>query len=184
MRHEKSYRVVFSSRDYSLLLKIKKCFNCNYRISRNQRPDGIDYQLILYSKHLFQRLLALGGFRRKSKKVGFPQIPTQYLSDFIRGYFDGDGSVFYTTYIHTKTKKPRTELRSNFTSGDPKFLEDLQNILVNTLGFIRKKVCPFNKGASWKLGYGTYDTKRLLKFMYYSNYLIGLKRKALFAKQF
>lgn len=73
--------------------------------------------------------------------------------------------------------------RSNFTSGNSKILEDLQNILANTLGFIRKKVCPFNNRASWKLGYGTYDTIKLLKFMYYPNYLIGLERKALFTKR-
>ena len=183
MRHEKSYRIVFSSRDYYLLLKIKQCLGCNYSISRNQRPDGIDYQLILYSKYLFQKLLSLGGVRCKSKKIIFPEIPIHYLPDFLRGYFDGDGSVFYTTYIHTKTKRPRTELRSNFTSGNSKILEGLQNILVNTLGFIRKKICPFNRGASWKLGYGTYDTIKLLKFMYYPNYPVGLERKALFAKR-
>jgi hypothetical protein len=132
---------------------------------------------------MYLRLLALGGMRCKSKKVRFPKIPFQYLADFIRGYFDGDGSVFYTTYIHTKTKRPRTELRSNFTSGNPEILEDLQNILANTLGFIKKKICPFNEGASWKLGYGTYDTLKLLRFMYYPNYPISLERKAVFLEK-
>lgn len=182
MRHEKSYRIVFNSRDYNLLLQIKKCFSCNYFIKRYQRRDGIDYQLILYSKHLYQELLTLGGMRCKSKKMRFPKVPKQCLADFIRGYFDGDGSVFYTTYIHTKTKRPRTELRSNFTSGNPKFLEDLQNILVNTLGFIKKKIGSYNNGASRKLGYGTKNTLELLRFMYYNGYSIGLERKAAFLK--
>ncbi len=131
---------------------------------------------------MYLRLLALGGMRCKSKKERFPKIPRQYLPDFIRGYFDGDGSVFYTTYIHTKTKKPRTELRSNFTSGNPKILGDLQNILGSTLGFVQKKICPFNEGASWKLGYGTKNTLKLLKFMYYPGCLIGLPRKFSFLK--
>ena len=98
-------------------------------------------------------------------------------------FFQRDGSVFYTTYIHTKIKRPRTELRSNFTAGNPGFLYDLQNVFSETLGFLRKKVCSFNDGNSWKLGYGTYDTIKLLKFMYYPNYPIGLDRKASFAKQ-
>jgi intein/homing endonuclease len=181
MRHEKSYRVRFASKDHHLLLQIRKCMSSEHQIYK--RKDGSGYELNIFSKRLFNRLLALGGIQRKSKKVKFPYIPNRYLPDFVRGYFDGDGSVFYTTYIHTKTKRPRTELRSNFTSGNSKILEGLQNILVNTLGFIRKKICPFNKGASWKLGYGTYDTIKLLKFMYYPNYPVGLERKALFAKR-
>jgi len=182
MRHEKSYRIVFNSRDYNLLLQIKKCFNCGYSPKRYQRRDGIDYQLVLYSKHLYQSLLALGGMRRKSKKIKFPRIPKQYLADFIRGYFDGDGSVFYTTYIHSKTKKYRRELRSNFTSGSPRFLEDLQSVLVNNLGFLKKRIGLYNNGASRKLGYGTKDTLSLMRFMYYKGYSIGLKRKAAFLR--
>jgi hypothetical protein len=115
--------------------------------------------------------------------MDFPKIPSKYLPDFIRGFFDGDGSVFYVTYIHTKTKKPRTELRSNFTAGNSKFLESLQNIFIRMLSFKHKKVCPFNNGASWKLGYGTYDTIKLLKFMYYPNHSISLERKAVFVEK-
>jgi len=178
MRHEKSYRIVFASKDYHLLLQIRNCLGSNHPIYR--RKDGTGDQLIIFSKQIYLKLLALGGKRCKSKIIRFPRVPYKHLPDFIRGYFDGDGSVFHTTYIHTKTKRPRTELRSNFTSGSPKFLEDLQNALVNNLGAIKKKICSYNKGASWKLGYGTYDTLKLLQFMYYPNYSVGLERKAAF----
>ncbi|MFH1656793.1 MAG: hypothetical protein ABH956_03415 [Candidatus Nealsonbacteria bacterium] len=179
MRHEKSYRVVFSSGDYQSLLDIRKCLESNHRIiERNDR----DFQLIIFSKKLYLRLLNLGGKRRKSRDIKFPKVPLKYLSDFIRGYFDGDGSVFYTTYRSTKNKKMRTELRSNFTSGSPKFLDVLQTVLVDIIGVSRKKLCSFNEGSSWKLGYATMDTVKLLKFMYYSGYPIALERKASFAK--
>ncbi len=181
MRHEKSYRVVFSSRDYQLLIRIKKSLSSNHPIY--QRGNNIEYQLIIYSKKVYFRLLNLGGRRRKSKIIKFPNVPHNYLADFIRGYFDGDGSVFYVTYIHTKTMKLRRELRSNFTSGSIKFLEGLQNILINTLGFIKKKIGSYNRGASRKLGYGTKNTLELLRFMYYPSYSIGLERKALFLKE-
>ena len=181
MRHEKSYRIVFSSNDADILLKIRECLNCDYPLYREK--SGKDCQLIIFSKRMYFKLLDLGGKRCKSKTMNFPQVPQKYLADFVRGFFDGDGSVFYTTYIHTKIKRPRTELRSNFTAGNPGFLYDLQNVFSETLGFLRKKVCSFNDGNSWKLGYGTYDTIKLLKFMYYPNYPIGLDRKASFAKQ-
>lgn len=182
MRHDKSYRIVFNSRDYSILLKIKECFKCNYPIKKYKRKDGIDYQLVLYSKYLYHRLLSLGGMQCKSKKVSFPKVPKKYLADFLRGYFDGDGSVFYTSYVHSKTKRLRRELRSNFTSGNKQFLEALQDILIKNLGFSRKRVVSYNNGSSQKLGYGTRDTLSLLKFIYYENYPIGLQRKANFFK--
>lgn len=179
MRHEKSYRIIFSSGEREVLLKIRARFNSNYSIhQRNKR----DFQFTIFSKRLYYRLVKLGGRRAKSKIIRFPLVPLKYLNDFIRGYFDGDGSVFYTTYIHTKIKRPRTELRSNFTSGSLEFLKDLQSILVGALGFVKKKICSYNDGSSWKLGYGTYDTIKLLNFMYYPNYPIGLERKALFTK--
>ncbi|MBI2042067.1 MAG: hypothetical protein HYT20_03585 [Candidatus Nealsonbacteria bacterium] len=179
MRHEKSYRIMFSSGEREPLLKIRECLNSNHPIYR--RNDR-DFQLIVFSKRLYYKLIELGGKRAKSKTIEFPFVPSKYTADFVRGYFDGDGSVFYTTYMHTKIKRLRTELRSNFTSGSPTFLDGLQDILANTLGFIKKKICSYNDGSSYKLGYGTYDTMKLLKFMYYPNFPIGLERKALFTK--
>ena len=186
MRHSGSYKIVFNSNDYDLLKQIKQVINSTHLIY--QRKNGNKFQLnnlqfIIYSKQIFLRLIDLGGVRYKSKKIRFPRVPYKYLPDFIRGYFDGDGSVFYANYVHTKNKKPRCELGSNFTSGNPKFLEDLQNVLANTLGFIKKKIGSYNKGASRKLGYGTKDTLKLLHFMYYPSYPIGLERKAAFLKE-
>ena len=180
MRHERSYSVIFHSRELSLLIQIKNALRSGHPIYRGERKDGIDYRLAVFSKYLYSQLLALGGRRRKSKTIRLPEVPSKYLSDFIRGYFDGDGSVFYTTYRATKNKKLYTELRSNFTSGSSKFLGDLQNTLIDFLGVKKKKICSYNKGVSWKLGYGTEDTIKLLKFIYYPRHNMGLKRKSKF----
>ncbi|MCL5010656.1 MAG: LAGLIDADG family homing endonuclease, partial [Patescibacteria group bacterium] len=101
---------------------------------------------------MYSALLGIGGKRKKGKKMLFPEIPEKFLPDFIRGYFDGDGSVFYTTYLHSKIHRMRTELRSNFTSGSPEFLERLKSILAEQLSFTNKKICPFNNKGSWKFG--------------------------------
>lgn len=184
MRHEKSYRVVFTSTDFSLLLQIRKVMASSHPIHKRFSRKGKvpEYDLIVFSKSLYSKLQGLGGTRRKTKKAIFPVIPSDYFPDFIRGYFDGDGSVFYTNYVSTKNGKLRTELRSNFTAGNPRFLEKLQGFLINKLGVSRKKVCPFNNGGSWKLGYGTADTVKLLRFMYYPDCPVALERKASFAE--
>lgn len=178
MRHEKSYRVIFTSKDYCLLLQIRKCLRSNHPIYR--RKDQTGDQLILFSKPIYLKLLNLGGKRCKSKIMRFPRVPRIYLSDFIRGYFDGDGSVFYVNYISTKNHKPRRELRSNFTSGSRQFLGKLMMVLNKEIGLVKKQIGVYNQGNSLKLGYGTRDTERLLNFIYYPNFPIGLQRKAQF----
>lgn len=178
MRHEKSYRISFCSKDSDMLFLIRKCLDSNHKIIFERKDDSKN--LIIFSKRLYLKLLELGGIRCKSRKVTFPAIPDNFLPDFIRGYFDGDGSVFFVDYINTKNKKPRLELRSNFTSGSIEFLEELQIILNKKLGLIKKRICGFNDDRSFKLGYGTYDTLKLLRFMYYPNYPIGMERKAKF----
>jgi intein/homing endonuclease len=178
MRHEKSYRISFCSKDCDILILIRECLSSNHNIIYKKKDDSKN--LIIFSKKLYLKLSDLGGIRCKSRKVLFPSVPDRFLSDFIRGYFDGDGSVFFVEYINTKNKKLRIELRSNFTSGSVHFLEELQSVLNKKLGLVRKKICGYNNGRSLKLGYGTYDTLNLLNFMYYKNYPIGMARKARF----
>lgn len=55
-----------------------------------------------------------------------PYIPVKYFSDFLRGYFDGDGSVSICTYKRAdRNNKIYSMLQSGFTCGSKKFLEDL-----------------------------------------------------------
>ncbi|MDP3901014.1 MAG: LAGLIDADG family homing endonuclease [bacterium] len=136
--------------------------------------------MILFSKHLYERMQELGCLRRKSRVVRFPKVPPPYLRDFIRGYFDGDGSVFRVHYIMTKNNKPTKELRSNFTSGSKEFLEELMKVLAKELGFKRKSLGSYNDGGSLKLGYGTKDTRSLLLYMYYPGCSLALERKRAF----
>ncbi len=180
MRHEKSYRIVFVSRDKDSIYNIRKVLSSTHPIW--QRKDDKTWNIVIFSKYIYISLLGLGCFRRKSRTVKFPDVPPRYLSDFIRGYFDGDGSVFNVEYISTKNHKARRELRSNFTSGSRGFLDTLMRILNKEIGLPRKQLGVYNAGSSLKLGYGTYDTHKLLRFMYYPNHSLGLKRKSRFAQ--
>ena len=61
---------------------------------------------------------------RKSLTVRFPHIPDEYMSDFIRGYFDGNGSVTL------KKTKYNIYGQISFTSGSINFLDVLQKVLL------------------------------------------------------
>ena len=178
MRVEKSYRILITSNDRQILYDIRSTMKSNHPIRKAKRDQSLN--ISFHSKHLYEKLQELGGLRRKSKKMKFPCVPKTYLRDFVRGYFDGDGSVFFVKYIRTKDKRPTRELRTNFTSGSRIFLENLMKTLRHEIDLPLKKLGVFNNGASLKLGYGMKDSDTLLRYMYYYNFPIGLKRKAIF----
>ncbi len=69
---------------------------------------------------MVQHLLNLGFFPRKSLRIMFPNMPDTYVSHFIRGYFDGDGSVYkakrgncYTVDIITGSKDFIVSFKAN-----------------------------------------------------------------------
>lgn len=179
MTKDKSYRIRFSSADKEILEQIRTALESNNPISADREA----WVTTFHSRHLFESLENLGGHRAKSRTISFPDVPKKYLRDFIRGYFDGDGSVHFIRYTSTKDQRPRKELRSNFTSGSIKFLEKLRAILTAELNFPNKVLGKYNDGGSLKLGYGVQDTKKLLDFMYYPGHTIALKRKVAFTQK-
>lgn len=54
------------------------------------------YRLVICDEYMCNQLLKLGVVNNKSLKIKFPNyISEDLLPHFIRGYFDGDGSVYY-----------------------------------------------------------------------------------------
>ena len=179
MRIDKSYRISFSSADREILVQIRDAMHSTHPIQKDSRSNC--WNLYIFSKALYFGLLHLGGSRAKSRTISFPSVPNQYIRDFIRGYFDGDGSIHYISYVVTKTGKRRRELRSNFTSGNILFLKRLNMLLNEILDVSIKKIGVYNNGGSHKLGFSEQDTQKLLRFIHYPTYSLGLKRKAAFA---
>lgn len=178
MRHERSYRIGFSSLDGTHLESIKQALKSSSPLFHSRRFGEYEraYTFLIHSKSLFHDLLALGGIPSKSTTIKFPFIPIQFLVDFVRGYFDGDGSVHYISYRASKNNKIYTNLRSNFTSGSADFLEKLRSILNEQLSLSLRKVCQYGP-HQFKLGYDQKDTVTLLKFMYYPECNLFLDRK-------
>ena len=83
-------KISFASKDYDLLETIKSNLNSRHKISK---CNG-HFQLQINNKTLYNDLLKRGGTPRKSLTIQFPEVPEGFLSDFIRGYLDGDGSNF------------------------------------------------------------------------------------------
>ncbi len=58
-----------------------------------------------------------------------PNIGDEYISHFIRGYFDGDGCVYFGKHIRKDTETYRCVFKTLFTSGSRPFLSSLHLVL-------------------------------------------------------
>ena len=85
----------------------------------------------IYSKKIVKALERLGVVPCKSFVVTFPNIPSQYIGDYIRGYFDGNGS-FYLGHV-TSTNGTRHEyVRAKFVGASKPFFDSLYTALTQS----------------------------------------------------
>lgn len=81
--------------DINHLVKFKKFVKADNKISK----DNICCEYAFSSKKVKQDLIEKGCFCKKSLILKYPtieQVPKEFVIDFIRGYFDGDGCITYT----------------------------------------------------------------------------------------
>lgn len=84
--------------------------------------------LNMYSKHICNSLTNLGVVQNKSLILEFPNIKKCYYSHFLRGYFDGDGSI-YQNYKNENNK----HIILTFTSTE-QFCKKIKEIVEKELG--------------------------------------------------
>jgi hypothetical protein len=80
------------------------------------RPNSNNVQFNIYSKEITQDLMNFGLTRHKSQELKWiEQIPEEYISHFVRGYFDGDGHVGLAQAHNPNDKKLIIKLVSTLT---------------------------------------------------------------------
>ena len=83
----------------------------------NREAEGKDIETALYmnSKHMCEQLMKLGCVSRKTFKLVYPDwMPTDLHRHFVRGYFDGDGTINNETEMQSGCKIVST---SSFLEG-------------------------------------------------------------------
>lgn len=158
----KMFDITLHNKDKYMLEKIAKEFNFEGKIYNyiDRNASRLNFSCV----SMYKDLIALGGKENKSLTINFPNIPEKYLSDFIRGYFDGDGSI-----MHIKNNRINTA----FTCGSKKFLDSLVNILksqANIEGGSYDKSC-----VSYK--FGKKDSIKIGNYIYKDNPELFLLRK-------
>lgn len=180
-KHNNIFSICQHIKDKYILEVITKEMGSNYPINTWENISIFK----ISSPQMCKDIKKLGGCPNKSLTTKMPVIPKKYLSDFVRGYFDGDGSIY--TYKSCKSHK----YRSDFTSGSKKFiyrlLRELRISIPKFKGYISKIIIPAGykirnriikkETVYYRLRMGTNDTIRLGEFIYCSSPELMLERK-------
>ena len=170
--------ISFHSKDQQIILEIRKVLKSKNKIAKriNKFNKGFYYRLQIGSKEIVHILQNMGFSTIKTKHLPFPSIPQNMISHFVRGYFDGDGNIWFG-YVHKERRTKLKVLQLAFTSGSFDFLSQLKCNLHDLLKTQGSHVVS-KKGSYSRLQYSTNDALKIHDFMYNTNtsYLC-LKRK-------
>ncbi|MEK7634948.1 MAG: LAGLIDADG family homing endonuclease [Patescibacteria group bacterium] len=146
--------------------RIKKMMGSEHNITKNKSlflKGKTFYTLKIGNHKIYNDLIKHGLYPNKSLTVQFPNIPNKYLNHFIRGYFDGDGCIYFEKSISDTGKIIIKRIRTFFTSGSKIFLEKMNTVLANEKienGRIYKS------NRSFQLIFNNKDSIKLFKLMY------------------
>ncbi len=170
IEHKNGGRYIeFTSTDKILLQKIRNVVSSNHALSKRILYNDKwkqQYRFQVGSRRWFGDLISLGFTPSKSNTMCFPDIPQTYMADFIRGYFDGDGCVYFKRLNYADRPRARWVVLSLFTSGSRDFLEKLHTYLKQygiTKGSLKSKKHGF------ELVLSHHDSLALYKLMYHTS---------------
>ncbi|WP_427036638.1 LAGLIDADG family homing endonuclease [Cytobacillus pseudoceanisediminis] len=152
-------RLMLKSHDKDVLEKIKNLMEFTGSVQHGEQKDGRKYSYLrICRKELSEDLFALGLARvEKTFNTSMPDLPEEVFWDFIRGVFEGDGSIRHRT--------GNTDALDMTVCGATKtFIEDLQTAFEKRGIFMR--MSRNNSGVYTINTKSNADALRLCYFMY------------------
>lgn len=123
-------RFSISQKEPELLIKVLALMECNATIHFRReniysgRKAGALHWFSIAENEVYNDLIRLGLTPHKSLTINFPEVPNEYVRHFIRGCWDGDGSV----YIDKQSKR----ITASFVSGSLNFVKGMVSELTNS----------------------------------------------------
>lgn len=177
------FSICLHKNDKYLLSQILREMKSNHKLKKR---TGISNCCMfeMVSSELVSDVIKLGGKPRKSLDVKFPHVPKKYLPDFIRGNFDGDGTIY-------KMKRNKKSYIAEFCSGSKDFVSGLYMALKDNINGIRMRIVEItNKKGNFVMGHqlkkdSTYyriimtvnGTRLLRDYMYKTKSNLKMERK-------
>ena len=160
--------------DYEILDKLNKLLQPTKPIHKIKEKGNqkAQYRLLINSKLISYRLNELGITQNKTFTTTFPSFLSSDLHrHFIRGYFDGDGSVSYNIINH--------QIQFGFT-GTENIILGIQNILTNEISLNKNKLSIRHPERNNNIRSLNYCGNSIAKYFYnyiYNDSHIFMKRK-------
>lgn len=128
----RAFTLHIASDDLDVIEKIKTAMQYGGPIHKKSRPNGkISHSLRICDRTIFEDLEKLNITERKSLTIS-PKSPSVYIRDFLRGFLDGDGTVYLRN-----TKYP-SKLAVAFYTASRSMAEFIHSRLKNLLGNLLK----------------------------------------------
>lgn len=156
-------RVMLKYDDINHLEKLKTFLGSTHTISSNtDKYNRCSFEIT--SAHICSVLdLNFNIIPNKTDKLKFPShLPKKWLTHYIRGYFDGDGSICES---FSNKNSITASLYATFASGCKNFSEILFKYLSTELS-LGGHLQEFKDSVKWQLKYNTNDAITLLHYMY------------------
>ena len=115
-RTQKSFSIY--NTDEQLIRMIGRLFSKEPTKRWNGNPKHKPcFRIRVKSDRLFDTCYSVTGSTSKSNKpIPIPDVSDELFHHFVRGFFDGDGSIYFKTYKN-RHGKTTTELGTSFTAG-------------------------------------------------------------------
>jgi len=155
-----SCRFGVSQKEPELLEKILALMKSNAKLLFRKKMGifGDLYSFWINDNEMYEDLLRLGLSPNKSLTLAFPNMGLPYLRHFIRGCWDGDGSVYWED---NDPAKPR----ASFVTGSKQFAEGILKQLFN-LGLSEPRLYTAKDGRSFYFRFLGRDCARLYHIFY------------------
>jgi intein-encoded DNA endonuclease-like protein len=160
-------RIELIEKDSEILEHIINLIGSDKNIEMIKNRQRTYSRLSIYSRTMSDRLRELGLSQNKTFTLAFPKMKNQLISHYLRGYFDGDGSLGFTKH------QGYFSIVSSII-----FCKQLQKIISNLFGFT-----PYlyhNKGTDERVVTlsvgGNQQIVKIMEYLY-MNATIFLKRK-------
>ena len=174
----RAHTLHLASDDKDIIEKVKLLMDYGGPIHEKKRNNGkISYSLRICDKTIFTDLQNLGITERKSFSIQPPMLSKTLISHYVRGYFDGDGTVF-ALY---NPQYPSHYLGAKFYTASLKMAEYLYIVLRNLLGDSYKgrvrNYLAHQKTNYYVLSLGAGPSKKLFEYMYEGSNGLYINRK-------
>jgi len=172
-----SYIFDITSKDKSILIKIKKVLRSDHTIGIKYNSLKMPYNhLFICNKVICEDLIKLGINPRKTYNLEPIKVPEKYFPDYVRGFFDGDGSVYIQKVNGT------LQIKSSFVGASLPFIKVFNKRLCGLLVIPEKSIHmqtdrTGKRVAQYNIHFYIDDSEKLAKFMYGNNSTLYLDRK-------